>query len=44
LEEGREKVGEAGAATPWPFLYPYSPECVEGLFSEVRLEGVLVNS
>jgi hypothetical protein len=26
---------------PGPSLYPYSPECVEGVFSEVRRHGVL---
>ena len=27
-----------------PFFLPYSPECVEGLFSEVRVYGVLGSS
>src|ERR687897_3817523 len=27
------------AATPLPFFFPYSPNLVEGLFSELRAEG-----
>jgi uncharacterized protein len=29
--------GVGSAATPWPFYCPYSPECVEGEFSEVHI-------
>jgi len=28
-----------GSGAPWPFLHSYSPECVEGKFSELRAEG-----
>jgi hypothetical protein len=35
-----------GSFEHWPFCFflPYSPKCVEGLFSEVRGYGVLRSS
>jgi hypothetical protein len=32
------------AATSRPFFFSYSPECVEGQFCELRLDGVLRSS
>jgi len=35
---------EGWGAMPGPPLYPYSPKCVEGEFSEVCSDGVLGSS